>query len=149
MNLNYFTTSTPTRPDFRLFSVFLWGDDHNFDSEGDSYNPASQTWTWLYMRSREYKDASFEIAQSDLNPEWMEISSTDVFIARRVAYFLARETDSPILLPDGTSQSLESLADALGQTFDLQAALQRADKSVWRKATLEKPYPNLDAETRE
>ncbi len=101
------------------------------------------------MRSREYKDASFEIAQSDLNPEWMEISSTDVFIARRVAYFLARETDSPILLPDGKRQTLESLAEELGPDFDLQAALQRADKSVWRKATLEKPYPNLDAETRE
>ncbi len=105
----------------------------------------------VFRSLREYptKCVKFEIAQSDLNPEWMEISSTNVFIARRVAYFLARETDSPILLPDGTTQTLESLAEELGPDFDLQTALQRADKSVWRKATLEKPYPNLDAETRE
>jgi len=66
-------------------------------------------------------------------------------LARRVTYFLARETHSPILLPDGSPLLLESLSHQLGEDFNLEAALLGADQSIWRQATLERPYPNLEA----
>jgi hypothetical protein len=129
------------RPDYRIFSVFLWGNDHKIDSDGDSYNPASRSWTELYMRSRERK-GGFEISQVSDNPKIFEVKSSNGYMANRAALFLARETAGMIVSPDNALHSYHVLVLKLGD-FDLQQALERADQSVWRKSTPELPYPNL------
>ena len=122
------------RPDYRLFRVFLWGNDHKFNSDGDSYNPASRTWTELYMSSREVR-ASFEIYQVSDNPIIFEVKSSNKNILNRAALFLAKETAGQIVSSDNTLHPYYSLSDKLGDFFDLQQALERADRSVWREST--------------
>ena len=131
------------RPDFRLFWIFLWGEDHSIDSDGDSYNPASRTWTWLYMSSRELKNQHFEINQVDENSLTFEVVSENEFLAKRVAFFLSKETNGNICWEDNNIYGFDFLADKLGDDFNLASALRRAYNSIWRKATLENPYPNL------
>jgi hypothetical protein len=130
------------RPDFRIFSVFLWGDD-NFDSDGDSYNPASRTWTWLYMASREVQGQYFEIYQMSESPLIFEVKSPNINIANRVALFLAKETNGQIISPDNNLYPYNFLTDKLGDSYNLQEAFERADRSIWRESTLENPYPNI------
>jgi hypothetical protein len=131
------------RPDFRIFSVFLWGGGHSVDSDGDSYNPASRSWTWLHMSSRVISGEYFEINQISEQPLIFEVRSPNESIANRVALFLARESTGHIIGIDGSLQPYESLIDKLGHSFDLPKAFERADQSIWRQSTLEKPYPNL------
>jgi hypothetical protein len=130
------------RPDFRVFSVYLWGDDYNFDSEGDSYNPASRTWTWLYMSSRVVEEY-FEIGQVSKQPLIFEVISPNVSIASRVAFFLAKETCGQIIGSDNSLRPYDYLTDKLGKDFNLSEALMRAEQSIWRESTLENPYPNI------
>jgi hypothetical protein len=122
------------RPDFRLFIPFLWNEEHDVDSDGNSYNPASRTWTYLYMSSREIPDQTFEINEVSNQPIQFRVISTNEHLANRVAYFLARETNGDII---GIETGKEKIGD-----FNLEQALERADKSIWRKSTLENPYPN-------
>jgi hypothetical protein len=129
-------------PDFRLFSVYLWGEDHSYDSDGDSYNPASRTWTALYMGSREVSE-NFEMVQTEEHSAIFEVTSSDEFMVNRAALFLAKETNGQIAGPDDLLHSYHFLTDKLGD-FDLRQALERAEKSVWRKSTLDNPYPNLN-----
>jgi len=130
------------RPDFRVFSVYLWGDDYNFDSDGDSYNPASRTWSWLYMASR-VVSGYFEISQVPEQSLIFEVRSAYENIVNRAALFLAKETNGQIVHIDNTLLPYQFLSDKLGSDFDLQEALRRADKSIWRQSTLDNPYPNL------
>jgi hypothetical protein len=60
----------------------------------------------------------------------------------RIAYFLARETNGVILDENNEPIDLDNVIDRLGH-FDLEARLMLADKSIWRQATDENPYPNL------
>jgi hypothetical protein len=130
------------RPDFRVFSVYLWGNDHSFDSDGDSYNPASRSWTWLRMSSR-VVSGNFEINQVSEYPLIFEVRSSYEDIINRVALFLAKETNGQIVNVDNTLLPYHFLSDKLGIDFDLAEALKRADLSIWRQSTLENPYPNL------
>lgn len=131
------------RPDFRVFWSFLWGDDHNIDSDGDSYNPASRTWTMLTMASREISNTRFEIVPSRENKKHFKVCSKNEFMTRRVAWFLARETNG-IILNGSEIIDADVLATELGDDFNLDEALHRADTCVWRKSTLENKYPNRD-----
>src|SRR5687768_6834014 len=99
------------RPDFRIFSVFLWGDNHNFDSDGDSYNPASRTWTCLYMASRELSGQYLKINLVSEQPLIFDVISPDQNIANRVAIFLAIETNGRIISPDNTLLPFNILTD--------------------------------------
>lgn len=125
------------RPDFRLFWIYLWGEKHNIDSDGDSFNPASREWTELYMSSREIKNKTFEIGKIKDEPLVFEILSDDRHILNRVTYFLKRETNGT------TKETDETLILSMGNDFNLEEALKRADESIWRKSTLDNPYPNL------
>lgn len=130
-------------PDYRLFSAFIWGDSHSVDSDGDSYNPASNTWSYLYVGSRELHGQNFEIHQVEETSLVFEVSSENELMARRAAFFLVKETNGQIHWADGMLYRFDFLSDMLGEDFDLSLALQRADESIWRKSTLENPYPNL------
>lgn len=129
-------------PDYRLFIDFMWGEGHNIDSDGDSDNPASRNWTYLYMKSREIENEVFSIDQTVKNSLVYEVTSSNEVIAKRAAYFLAKETNGKIDYNDKMFQ-IDLFEHELGNDFDLTKALQRAAISVWRKSSLENPYPNL------
>ena len=125
------------RPDFRVFVDYLWGADHNFDSDGDSYDPASRVWTELYMSSREIENQSFMIGKIKDDPLVFEVSSENKYLLNRVVYFLKRETHGITQVSD------ETLLLNMGDDFNLEEALARADASIWRKSGPTNPFPNL------
>jgi len=129
-------------PDFRLFKVFIWGENHNIDSDGDSFNPASRSWTDLYMSSREIVDESFSVSRLEDTPSIYEVSSSNILIANRVGYFLAKETSHCIFI-DNLKYDYSFLQNKLGNDFNLDEAIKRSNLSVWRNSNLENPYPNL------
>ena len=131
------------RPDFRLVVAFLWSEMHNVDSEGDSYNPASRDWTELYLKNREVPSEVVDIHPLQTAPLIIAIESESESLAARIAYFLARETNGQVAGQDGEYGAYEGLRTLLGARFDVEAAIRRADISIWRRATLENPYPNL------
>ena len=134
------------RPDFRLVVTFLWGDFHSVDTEGDSYNPASRDWNHLYCQNREQESEHFEVHPVQADPLVLEIASECRRLAARVTYFLALETASGFApRAAGPFAHPDTLRGELGADFDLAAAEQRAAASCWRRSTLEKPYPNLEA----
>ncbi len=120
---------------------------HNVDSEGDSYNPASREWTWLYLQDREQLTSIVDVHSVGPEPLVLAVDSEQPGLAARVAYFLARETQGEVGTEPGVFGSADSLLSLLGADFDLPAALRRADASVWRLATEANPYPNLSRST--
>jgi hypothetical protein len=143
MTTKLFVKPSGLRPDSRLVISFLWKDLHNVDSDGDSYNPASRTWTELYLANRECSSEVVDVAPVQADPLVLKIQSESQVLAHRVAYFLTRETAGEVGPTIGTSIPLEELATQLGADFDLDCALRRADHSIWRSATEANPYPNL------
>ena len=134
------------RPDFRVFATYFFGNDfHNYDSDGNSFPVTSRNWTQLYMSSRQESNLSFEIWPLNESPLILSVFSENSENAYRIAYFLARETNGAILNENNESIQLDSLLDKLGD-FDLEERLFLADKSIWRQATDENPYPNLVGE---
>jgi hypothetical protein len=131
------------RPDFRLVVSFLWSEMHDVDSDGNSFNPASRDWTELYLANREMPSEVVDVYPLHANPLILVVESTSASLAARTAFFLARETHGEVAGQEGRYGPYESLRSLLGEDFDLAAALDRADTSVWRRATLEHPYPNL------
>jgi hypothetical protein len=132
------------RPDFRVFSAYFFGNDcHNYDSEGNSYEPYSRTWTELYMCCRANSDLQFNIDDIDQEPLIFEVSAKTVEIVHIVAYFLAKETKGEILDEKNHVIPLESLLSKMGN-FDLSTRLKLAENSIWRKSSVENPYPNLE-----
>ena len=131
------------RPDFRLVVTFLWSEMHNVDSEGNSVSPASRDWTDLYLANREAPSEVVEVYPLQTSPLVLVVESETGSLASRAAFFLARETHGEVADEKGRYGPCESLRSRLGDDFDLAAALSRADASVWRKATLEHPYPSL------
>jgi hypothetical protein len=94
------------------------------------------------MKSREQENEFFEIFQIAENPLIFEVTSENIYLVNRVAYFLCRETKGKIVDYSINENDCEMLEKELGD-FNLTIALNRADKSIWRKSSLANPYPNL------
>jgi hypothetical protein len=123
--------------------TFLWGDFHNVDTDGNSYNPASRDWTELYCQNRENETETFNVSPVSASPLTLEVESDLPELAARVVYFLATKTNAVVASnPSGPWHQAASLTKSLG-SFDLAAAELRAHKSIWREATIDDPYPNL------
>jgi hypothetical protein len=135
------------RPDFRLFIAFLWSGMRSVDTDGDCdpANPADRRWTRLFVRDREGSGESFEIApESGSAPLVLRVESPSSEVAARAALFLALETDGTWSdRAEGPMSAPMDLAGRTGPRFDLQAALDRAATSVWRRASRDNPFPNL------
>ena len=132
------------RPDFRVFASYFFGDDlYNYDSDGNSVTVTSREWTELYMRSRSNPDLHFEIYPIQENPLVIGVSSQKEENVYRIAYFLAKETNGKVINENNEALPLESLKEKMGD-FNLAERLLLADKSIWREATEENPYPNLN-----
>ncbi|QHT70253.1 hypothetical protein GXP67_28190 [Rhodocytophaga rosea] len=132
------------RPDFRLLKSFIWSDFHNIDSDGNSFNPASRDWTELYIASRENKNEVIDINPININPLILEIKASSEILGNKAAYFLAKETSGQVMYQEETRlNDADFLLDKLGIDFNIQDALEMSKRSVWRKSSLENPYPNL------
>ncbi len=133
------------RPDYRVVKVFLWSATQNVDSDGDSYNPASRDWTYLFLCNR---DNAAEMVMVDKvvseTALVFEIKSSCEYMAARCAYFLAMRTGSDVAeMLNGDYLSLSALIEKMGAGFDPDAAMRRAEQSPFSHSTLENPYPNL------
>ena len=132
------------RPDFRVVLAFLWGDDHNCDTDGDSDNPASREWTCLYASSRERPGEVVDIFPQQKQPLVLGVESPIESLAAGAAYIFGAETNGTVSeSPNGPYVTPSSLIPR--GNFDLESALDRVRKSPFRRSTLQKPYPNLDA----
>jgi hypothetical protein len=138
----WFLEPCPVKPDFRLVITFLWRDLHNVDTEGDSYNPASRTWTELYVMNRE--DFREVVEVDEVEPRRVRVRSATSWLAAAVAFFLAEESGVLVSRDGAVWLDRGELRGEVG-VFDLDAARARAAASVWRRATLADPYPNLRA----
>jgi len=142
MKTTFHVRPSGPRPDFRLVITFLWKELHNVDSDGNADHPASRAWTELYLMNRDDKTEVVRVHLVSATPLVLAVDSDTAYLSARVAYFLARETRGEVALGTDAYASPDALLSYLGDGFDLAAALQRADESVWRRATRESPYPN-------
>jgi hypothetical protein len=74
----------------------LWGDERNVDSDGNAANPASRTWTELYLQLREPLGERVDIVEYKLLPLTLKVSSESRQVAARVAYLLAKHTQGQV-----------------------------------------------------
>ena len=139
----FFVTTPNPRPDFRLVLTFLWSDDRDCDTDGNSSSPASREWTELYCRNRENPTEVFDVSPVSPEPLVLLIESPHEWLAARVACFLAMECVGSVAdKPDGVYSGPGELISKVGE-FDLEAAYERVRQSAFRDATLEDPYPNI------
>jgi hypothetical protein len=129
----WFLEPCPVKPDFRLVITFLWRDLHNVDTDGDSYNAASRTWTELYVMNRE--DSREVVEVDEVEARRVRVRSTTPWLAAAVAFFLAEEGGVAVSRDGVAWLDRGELRGEVG-VFDLDAAIARAATSVWRRATL-------------
>lgn len=142
-DFTFFLNPKKERPDFRLIISWLWDDEHDTDTEGDSYNPASREWTELYIANRENKNEKIDIFPITKNPLLLEISATTKELAYKLVYFLSIQTEGNIFKEKEMNNiiSKNELLEFIDSDW-LKNAMERVDKSIWKNTTLENPYPN-------
>lgn len=142
-DFTFFLNPKKERPDFRLIISWLWDDEHDTDTEGDSYNPASREWTELYIANRENKNEKIDIFPTTKNPLLLEISATTKELAYKLVYFLSEQTEGNIFKEKEMNNivSKNELLEFIDSDW-LKNAIERVDKSIWKNTTLENPYPN-------
>lgn len=140
----YFVTAERERPDFRLVIAFLWHDLHNVDTDGDSDNPASRTWTSLLVRNRQDESEIVTVNPVANTPLILRIESENEHLAARTAYFLSEFMSVGIAQSeDGPFQPPETILHAVGSDFDVAEGMRRVASSPFIESTLNDPYPNL------
>ena len=138
-------TAPNERPDFRLVIAFLWHDDQNVDTDGNSYHPASRTWTELYVQNREREDEVVDVNQHQESPLVLRVTSEHQQLAARVAFFLATFCGGSVSLSSDGEWSLpDSLLPLIGPDFNTSEALHRVAHSPFARSSLDNPFPNLD-----
>lgn len=142
--IQLYLTPKQSMPDYRLLITWLWSEFNNTDSDGNSFNPASNDWNELYLCNREKTNEVININPIDKSAKTLEITGSTKELIFQTAYFLAIETKGKISL-DSKGVKVIGLEEMtkLVSNFDLNSATKRVAKSIWRKATLENPYPNL------
>ena len=132
------------RPDFRLVATWLWSEFHNYDSDGNSYNPASREWTCLRLCNRVISGEEVEIYPICEDPLILLIKASTSEMKARVALFLAKETKGELYEDEKLIEklSLDLMKLEVGD-FNIRKAEKRTKVSIWRKSSLEIPYPNL------
>jgi len=140
--MKIFVANAGLRPDHRLFGTFLWREDQDLDSDGDAKSPADRTWTELTLIDRAPPRWRFDMDPHPERPDVFVVESETEVLALRAAYFLAREAGGTIHLDalDAPAVSSLELDKRIGAEW-LRAAIERAAKSLWRRATDHDPYP--------
>jgi hypothetical protein len=92
---NYFLILSPgPRPSCGQIVQHVYGQGANVDTDGDSVQPASTNWTWLYMKDRSGPKCSavVEVCMVDPGETLMRVGSEDLALAKATAEFLAAQT---------------------------------------------------------
>lgn len=131
------------RPDFRQVIAFLWSEDQDVDSDGDSYPASSRTWTELTLITRNEPEERVDVDPCSDNPLVLQVVSEKRSLAARVAYLLAKHTCGAVgRSPDGPFDEPDSVKAEVGADFDLDAAQTRFYNTKYARSTLENPYPD-------
>lgn len=121
-------------PDFRLVLAFVWGDDVDTDTDGDSRPVDSREWTELYAQNRGRKDEVFNVLPENIEPLVLRVQSEHEWLAAAVAHLLAEFTGGGVsILPAGPFESAESVLARVG-AFDVPAAWERFRNSRYQSA---------------
>lgn len=141
--VDFYLESVGERPDFRLVLCFLWGDKHDADTDGNAKGPTCRRWTELWCRERVAPEDEFEVEPVSLEPLVLRVTATRPEISARVAFFLARETGCASVHIGSLNEPVLQASDFPGLVgeFSLDAALSRVQKSPFRRATPQSPYP--------
>ena len=132
------------RPDYRLVSTFLWSEEMNINTDGDSYNPASRVWTQLYIANRQNSEEEVDIYPAQAEPLILRVCSRLEYLAVRAAYFLAHYTKGEVsALIDKDFADPTTLKSKVGAEFSIEDALRRTENSRYANTTLDNPYPWL------
>jgi hypothetical protein len=129
----FFVRTPNPRPDFRSVAVFLWGEHHDYDSDGDCSYPADRNWTELTLDSRELEDERVDVVPARKEPLTLKVESNRGSLAARVAHYLAVVTGGTISEEvEGKYVVAAVFRDRLGD-FDVAGAMRRATEYVSRR----------------
>jgi hypothetical protein len=126
-------------PDFRVFIDLLYGENHNVDTDGNSYPVNSRLWTYLYISDRESHDAPVTILVKQSNPNIFEVKSKSQELETLAALYLFLYCGTSIAFNDRELEQKE--IEILKQRYTGQ--LQRAEKAIWHESSDQRPYPNI------
>jgi len=105
----------------------LWGQQHDYDSDGDCGLAADGTWTELTLDSRELENECVDVDPVCDNPLTLKVKSDKLHLAVRTAYFLALTTDGTVAEDiNGNYTNAESIRERL-VNFDIDDGLRRAN----------------------
>ena len=139
------------RPDFRIivdmFMVNSASDVDDVDTDVNCANPADRNWTELHISSRNTDGRELVVNPVSKEPLLLEVSSDDLPLASLVALYLAEHCMGQIFDGQGDEVSPDFLLNRLRFNDDMISGLDRARCSVWHKATIGNPYPNLQSDT--
>ncbi len=122
----YFLNAANERPHFRCLVEFLFRDSERVDTDGDSYDATSRTWTWLSVRKDDDESFGVEIYPARESPLVFAVESKSKMIAARTAYFLAKSMRCEVSTRlDGPPLDWKTLEVAMGDTFDFEEAMSR------------------------
>lgn len=138
---SFFIRTPKPRPYFGSVAAFLWGDDADFDSEGDCLFSNDRNWTELTATKRPDYEERVDVDPICAEPLTLVVRSEMPELSARTAYFLARYTDGLV------AESLESeflpwrvLESRLGD-FDFESLFRRvANKTAPRGTDNSSPW---------
>jgi len=85
------------RPPLHRMAVALWGENIDYDSDGNSKTPDDTEWTELTIENRMKKGQRVDIDPVSLNPLVLKVRSENKILAQQVAEYLRRETKGEML----------------------------------------------------
>jgi hypothetical protein len=121
--ITFFIYTERSRPPFYLVTTFVWGDGHDFDSDGNSRTPHDTEWTELYCTNRSSPFERFNVEVLKEPRPRIEITSADDSAASKIALFLLMELGEQVVevMGDGQKVPVEQqvLLSRCGDDFDL------------------------------
>ena len=130
---SFFVRTPNPRPNFWSIAVFLWGEQHDFDYDGDCLYPADRNWTELTLDSRERENERVDVDPVSDAPLTLKVRSERPHLAARVAYYLTIATDGVLSEEFGGKYvGASAFRERLGD-FDVESALERAADFMSRR----------------
>lgn|GEM_PF-4560939 len=103
----------------------------------------------LYLCSRELDDESVTVEPSSEEPLRLQVSSSTPYFAKAVAYFIAVWTSGKLLDVNGLVEyDALAVAKDLESGFEITNRMDRARNSIWNNSATNRPFPNLEAQSR-
>lgn len=112
---------------------------HNVDTEGNSFDVFTRTWSWLYIKYRESDEPPLNIDQ-DGEPQFFIVES-DSERAEKLAAIYLFEYAGDYIEKDGSELTEDEISRCRAR-FELELA--RARESIWHQSSPDNPYPNLN-----